>query len=98
MTVEEKLEFVGHPIVGGAAVIHQAYFREDKKIDISFGLNKKVVQVESKKDEEGFKCFMNQGKVEFMKRIDENCYKEEMEDDDDQLRNLPKNMCCIQII
>ena len=78
-TVEEELDFAGHPILGAAAVIHQAYFMEDKKIEISFRLNKKVVQVESKKEEGGFKCFMNQGKVEFMKRIDENCYMELIE-------------------
>ncbi|HCQ89587.1 MAG TPA: PhzF family phenazine biosynthesis protein [Clostridium sp.] len=65
-TVEEELDFAGHPILGAAATIHSHIFKNEEDIAITFQLNQKTIIVNSKKIEEYYEVQMNQGKAEFL--------------------------------
>ncbi|MCS4521666.1 PhzF family phenazine biosynthesis protein [Clostridium botulinum] len=40
-TVDEELDFAGHPILGAAATIHSHIFRNEEDMAITFQLNQK---------------------------------------------------------
>lgn len=66
-TVDEELDFAGHPILGAAAVVSMAEEEKSEKC-ITFHLNRKDVFVESvsmKNDREYF-CKMDQGVAEYI--------------------------------
>lgn len=65
-TVDEELDFAGHPILGAAATIHSHLFRSEEDIAITFQLNQKEIIVNSKKIEEYYEVQMNQGEAEFI--------------------------------
>ena len=65
-TVEEELDFAGHPILGAMAVIHEKLYTEERSITAIFELNNKTLQAESIKMEGYFQATMNQGAPEFM--------------------------------
>lgn len=75
-TVDEELDFAGHPILGGAAIIHQRYFKENEQASIKFILNHKEVVVDSTRENDCFCCQMNQGKPEFLGVIENELYDE----------------------
>lgn len=64
-TVEEELDFAGHPILGAVAVIHAHFFAEEAEKEITLQLNAKTVLVQSKKENEKekgvYSVIMNQG-------------------------------------
>lgn len=65
-TVEEELDFAGHPILGAAAAIHSHFFENTEDVVIAFQLkNKKVITV-SKKKAGYYDVQMNQGKPQFL--------------------------------
>ena len=70
-TVEEELDFAGHPVLGAAATLHDLYQPGKLKEDWKFILNEKTVAVTTEKGERSFKAEMNQGKAEFGKILDE---------------------------
>lgn len=65
-TVNEELDFAGHPILGAAATIHSHIFGNEEDIAITFQLNQKTIIVNSKKSAEYYEVQMNQGKAEFL--------------------------------
>lgn len=65
-TVDEELDFAGHPILGAAATIHSHIFGNEEDIAITFQLNQKTIIVNSKKSAEYYEVQMNQGKAEFL--------------------------------
>lgn len=65
-TVDEELDFAGHPILGAAATIHSHFFRSKEDIEITFQLNNKKVLTNSKKIENNYEVQMNQGKAQFL--------------------------------
>lgn len=75
-TVEEELDFAGHPILGAAAVLHERYFADEESVDILFVLNHKEVQVMSDKADGCYRCCMNQGMPEFLGALDVSHYQE----------------------
>lgn len=75
-TVEEELDFAGHPIIGAAAVLHERYFTDDRSADIQLVLNNKQVYVTSEKEDGSYRCCMNQGKAEFIGLLDIEKYTE----------------------
>lgn len=75
-TVEEELDFAGHPILGAAAVLHERYFADEKSAEILFALNHKEVQVISEKADGCYRCCMNQGMPEFLGLLDVLHYQE----------------------
>jgi trans-2,3-dihydro-3-hydroxyanthranilate isomerase len=70
-TVEEELDFAGHPILGAAATLHDLHQPEAKNAEWTFILNKKTVKVTTEKGEISFKAVMNQGEAQFGKVLDE---------------------------
>jgi PhzF family phenazine biosynthesis protein len=70
-TVEEELDFAGHPILGAAAAIHKNYFPDENSISVTFELNNKRLQSESVKRNGYFQSSMNQGTPEFLWTVDD---------------------------
>ncbi|MEA5057451.1 MAG: PhzF family phenazine biosynthesis protein [Anaerotignum propionicum] len=69
-TVEEELDFAGHPILGAMAVIHEKLFTEERNITAVFELNNKSLQGESVKKEGYFQATMNQGAPAFLGTVE----------------------------
>lgn len=69
-TVEEELDFAGHPILGAMAVIHEKLFTEERNITAVFELNNKSLQGESVKKEGYFQVTMNQGTPAFLGTVE----------------------------
>jgi len=65
-TVEEELDFAGHPILGAMAVIHEKLYTEERCITAVFELNNKTLQAESINMGGYFQATMNQGAPEFL--------------------------------
>ena len=68
-TVEEELDFAGHPILGAMATIHEKLYAEEKNSTAVFELNKKTIHLETIKKNGYFRATMNQGIPEFMGTI-----------------------------
>lgn len=64
-TVEEELDFAGHPIIGLAAHLHEES-RDLKPREWKIELNKKTVTVKTKKTDKYFYSSMEQGKPEYI--------------------------------
>ena len=74
-TVEEELEFAGHPILGAAAVIHKEFFMKDKEKVITFILEHKDVVTESKAMDNYYEVTMNQGIPEWITEVNNKAKK-----------------------
>lgn len=68
-TMEGELPFAGHPILGGAAALHDRYRQENTEMPILFQLEDKTVPVLSLRTEKGFHVQMEQGRPSFMGEI-----------------------------
>lgn len=64
-TMEEELDFAGHPIIGAAAILHDLYSIEKEQTNWTILLNAKSVNVTSVKHLNYYSVQMNQGKAEF---------------------------------
>lgn len=69
-TMEEELDFAGHPLLGAAAVLHEKYSNKEKET-WQFQLKKKTVTVISEKIASAFHCSMNQGPPSFLKIVND---------------------------
>jgi PhzF family phenazine biosynthesis protein len=65
-TVDEELDFAGHPILGAAATIHSHFFENKEDLVVTFQLNNKTVLTTSKKKSNCYNVQMNQGKPQFI--------------------------------
>lgn len=63
-TVQEELDFAGHPVLGAAAVICREFLGGNDSV-ITLHLPKKTVSVECKAQGNAFYCAMRQGKADF---------------------------------
>lgn len=64
-TVQEELDFAGHPVLGAVAVVNEHLYHGGK-IEVEFELNKKTIKVTSEQ-KSGYYCSsMNQGTAEFI--------------------------------
>ncbi len=68
-TMERELPFAGHPILGGAAALHDRYGQKNAEMPILFQLVGKGVPVLSSRTEKGFHVQMEQGKPLFLGKI-----------------------------
>ena len=67
-TVEEELDFAGHPIIGLASYLHdESGDREPKEWIIK--LNNKSVKVRTKQTDKYFQASMDQGRPSFIKTL-----------------------------
>ena len=64
-TVEEELDFAGHPVLGAAAVVQQEFLQEAPST-VRFNLNSKQVSVSCTAQGDFYDCCMDQGQAEFI--------------------------------
>ena len=69
-TMDEELEFAGHPILGAAAVVHHLHKKEHAAADISFRLKNRIVSVKSFSGNSCYRAVMNQGRPDFLYKAD----------------------------
>lgn len=69
-TVEEELDFAGHPILGAVSAIHEKFYSNEDKVTITFELNSKILPSESIKMNGFFQATMNQGIPESLGVVD----------------------------
>jgi trans-2,3-dihydro-3-hydroxyanthranilate isomerase len=75
-TMEEELDFAGHPVIGAAALLHDLYSKEEEQDTWTIHLNAKSVQVQTRRTENYYSARMNQGKAEFRNVLSKNQEKE----------------------
>ena len=71
-TVEEELDFAGHPILGAAAVVQQEFLKDSK--GIIFNLNSKQVSVNCTQRGAAYHSCMDQGQAEFVRSLEPELY------------------------
>ena len=64
-TVEEELDFAGHPVLGAAAVVQHEFLQEAPST-VRFNLNSKQVSVSCTAQGDFYDCCMDQGQAEFI--------------------------------
>lgn len=69
-TVEEELDFAGHPILGAVSTIHEKFYPKQDKLNVNFELNSKLLESESSKMNGYFQATMNQGIPEYLGVVD----------------------------
>lgn len=74
-TIEEELDFAGHPIIGLAAHLHDESGKSDQQ-EWTIELNNKLVKVRTKKTETYYHASMNQGAAEFIYSLNDKDVKE----------------------
>jgi len=67
-TIEEELDFAGHPLIGLAAHLHEEY-GQDESHTWQVKLNTKTVTLKTNKLDNYFEAAMDQGKPEFIKTL-----------------------------
>lgn len=69
-TLEEELDFAGHPVIGAASAIHDKLFPMLDKVNLKIKLNTKSVEIESKKScGYYYTASMEQGIPEFIAEV-----------------------------
>ena len=71
-TIEEELDFAGHPILGAAAVVQQEFVKSSN--GIVFNLKNKQVSVNCTQQDAAYQCCMDQGQAEFMHSLEPKLY------------------------
>lgn len=75
-TVEEELDFAGHPIIGAGAVIHKYFYPNLRNVDIIFKIANRKIFIKSEMLNNSFKVIMNQGKPQFLMTVSHNNYSD----------------------
>ena len=60
-TMEEELDFAGHPILGAAAALHEETMAGVRKVSWTFRLNKKSFPVQTIRHGSHYRAVMDQG-------------------------------------
>jgi trans-2,3-dihydro-3-hydroxyanthranilate isomerase len=64
-TMEEELDFAGHPVLGAAVVLHEETMAGIRKVSWTFQLNKKSFPVETIQQDSHYRAEMDQGVCNF---------------------------------
>jgi trans-2,3-dihydro-3-hydroxyanthranilate isomerase len=64
-TMEEELDFAGHPLLGAAAVLHERRFTDDETVLWTIQLKKKAVPVTTTRQGAHYRAEMDQGIAHF---------------------------------
>ena len=64
-TMEEELDFAGHPVLGAAVVLHEETMPGIRKVSWTFQLNKKSFPVETIQQDSHYRAEMDQGVCKF---------------------------------
>jgi PhzF family phenazine biosynthesis protein len=70
-TMEEELDFAGHPIIGAATLLHDLYSPKEPANNWTFVLNSKSVEVSTQRTNNFYSATMNQGKAEHLYTLNE---------------------------
>jgi len=73
-TVDEELEFAGHPVLGAAAVLHKAFYSEFRNQNVSVKIKERNLSVVSEGKDGLFSVTMNQGYPDYLNTVDEKYY------------------------
>lgn len=73
-TVDEELEFAGHPIVGVCAVIHNLFFYSMENVEISLDLKGRSLTAKSCNSNKNYNVTMNQGSPQFIGEVEKKHY------------------------
>lgn len=92
-TMEEELEFAGHPIIGAACVIHAEHFATEDSVNLQFLLPEKTIQVISRRIGSSYQAEMDQGQAYFQDPIENEAHGELLSalnlSPDDVMEGLP---------
>lgn len=64
-TMEEELDFAGHPILGAAALLHHLHAQQQADARWELMLGARTVQLTTQRREDGYRASMNQGMAVF---------------------------------
>lgn len=73
-TVDEELEFAGHPIVGACAVIHKLFISSKENTEIFLDLKGRRLTAQSCNANNSYNVTMNQGSPQFIEQVDKKYY------------------------
>lgn len=68
-TVEEELDFAGHPLIGAACAVHDKYYPDSNSSIITFKLNTRLVEISTIRTGTYYSATMNQGVPEFLSTV-----------------------------
>ncbi|MBN1500265.1 MAG: PhzF family phenazine biosynthesis protein [Spirochaetes bacterium] len=68
-TVEEELEFAGHPILGAAAVIHSLQNDNPENLNVKLKAGSRIISVDSEITDSSYTVTMNQGIASFIRTL-----------------------------
>lgn len=92
-TMEEELDFAGHPVIGAAAVLHETYAGGEPKESWAVELNLQSVSVETRWNDDHVAVTMRQGEPQFLSSVDHSLEAEFLKafglTADDRDRGLP---------
>ena len=92
-TMEEELDFAGHPVIGAAAVLHEIYAPGEASMSWNIDLNQQTVEVESRWQENHVAVTMRQETPLFLGRVDSSSEAEFLGafglDPEDRAQGLP---------
>jgi len=69
-TVEEELDFAGHPIIGAAAAAHERWSGDEDERTWIFFVGRREIQVKSRREGHFYRAMMNQGPAAFQDPLD----------------------------
>ena len=70
-TVQEELDFAGHPVIGAAAAAHERWSIDDVERSWNFLVGGREIEVRSRRERRFFSATMNQGRASFEEPLDE---------------------------
>ncbi len=70
-TVQEELDFAGHPVIGAAAAAHERWSIDDIERSWIFLVGGREIEVRSRRERRFFSATMNQGRASFEEPLDE---------------------------
>ncbi|UQZ89617.1 PhzF family phenazine biosynthesis protein [Deltaproteobacteria bacterium Smac51] len=73
-TVDEELDFAGHPILGAGAVVHKLHYGHKKEADIYLLPGDRRIHIHSRNAGQFFQVTMNQGEARFLGTVSKSDY------------------------
>ncbi len=75
-TIEEELDFAGHPILGAGAVIHKYFYPSKGSVDICFTVSGRMIHISSERLKNTFNVVMDQGEPQFLMTVPRENHRE----------------------
>ena len=70
-TVQEELDFAGHPIIGAAAAAHERWSSDESQRSWTFLVGGREIEVKSRQERLFYRAMMNQGRATLEQPLDE---------------------------